>query len=417
MTVDPFEHMEEAWGLLQNPFPPEGIRRTDDPYSEEVFRSETDQFRRKLVRGAILGRRGIGFLWSSGRTADTGFGKTTLMMETARAINKDLGRQVLLAAGMPEQRIVPIAAAYANLNTLDKTGLYPVLFEAAVDAATTRGRDTEALFDKLRERIGSDPSTVEPALLSARTRIAPGAAPLRPELVSAFATDGAAGVLRQLSLVSPTARLRNGLQYLDFLLTACAAAEVEHVFVFVDQLEDLANNKSVTSSKRSREIGRIRDLMEADPYASRLHLVFTFHNTAAQVLERFWETNRLPSFENSASNASSVVDLRGIEEADQVKALLGVYLDDARVRPDPSGEDITPFEPESLTVLLEVSEGRVGVLLSRAHELINAAAEAGRPTITGQFAREHFGEAAGAAPRAISEEPPSTDDVDELLSG
>ena len=80
--VDPYEHMEEAWKLEANPFPTEAIREEGQPFSPNVFPEESLDFKRKLVRGAILGSRGIGFLWSQGRKSDTGFGKTTLMMET-----------------------------------------------------------------------------------------------------------------------------------------------------------------------------------------------------------------------------------------------------------------------------------------------------------------------------------------------
>src|SRR5438874_1193056 len=102
--TDPFEHMEEAWKLERNPFPSDGIRRPDDPFSEAVFHDENTDFRRKLVRGAVLARRGVGFLWSQGVRADTGFGKTTLMMECAHEINADLGKSLLEAAGMRANR-------------------------------------------------------------------------------------------------------------------------------------------------------------------------------------------------------------------------------------------------------------------------------------------------------------------------
>ena len=219
---DPYTHMEEAWNLEANPFPPDAIRHPGQPFSPEVFPDEALDFRRKLVRGAILANRGVGFLWSQGRRSDTGFGKTTLMMETANDINRDLGAEVLERAGMRPERLVPIAAAYANLNNLDNSGLYPVLFGAVVDAATPPQREgnpprlLDALHAHIVERVGStQPRKVEDALVSERIRTAPGAAPLRSELVKSFASDGADGVLR-FSLVSPMARLRNGLQYLDF---------------------------------------------------------------------------------------------------------------------------------------------------------------------------------------------------------
>jgi hypothetical protein len=57
-------------------------------------------------------------------------------------------------------------------------------------------------------------------------------------------------------------------------------------------------------------------------------MIFTFHNRAAQVLDRYWEENRLPPFEISTSNTSAVVR-GGLKEVEQAKELLRVYLEDA----------------------------------------------------------------------------------------
>src|SRR5439155_22401118 len=112
--------------------------------------------------------------------------------------------------------------------------------------------------------------------------------PLRLEHIHAYVNSGSK-LNTELSAVSPTALLRNGLQYLDFALAVLAASVIDHLFLMIDQLEDHATNRSVTSQKRSREIGRIQDLLESITYATRLHMIFTFHNRAAQVLYRFWE--------------------------------------------------------------------------------------------------------------------------------
>jgi hypothetical protein len=413
--------MEEAWKLDGNPFPSEAIRRPGQPYSSDVFPDETADFKRKLVRGAIQGQRSVGFLWSQGPGGDTGYGKTTLMEIAAREINADLGEKALLASGMKPNRLTPVAAVYTNLNNLDAAGLYPVLFHAVIDAATPPGPDEDALVDKLRARVvataGTEPHKIEAAVREAHLRIAPAGSPLRPELVNAFVHGGAASLHQQLAQVSHTSRLRNGLQYLDFLMAVLAAAGVDHLYLFIDQLEDLAINKSITSAKRSREIGRIRDLLETEPYASRAHWVFTFHNSAAIVLERFWEQNRLPRFEIAPDNTASVVVLRGLSNDDQVAGLLKVYLSERRL--EHTEDELLPFKPDALTVLREVSQGRVGIVLRQAHELINAAAERGRGQIDGAFAQQYFqGSIAsldGDAP--AEEETPTSADIDELLLG
>jgi hypothetical protein len=414
--------MEEAWKLDGNPFPPEGIRRLGgkEPFSPNVFPDETGDFKRKLVRGAIQGQRSVGFLWSQGPGGDTGYGKTTLMEAAAREINADLGEKALLESGMKQERLVPIAAVYANLNNLDAAGLYPVLFQSVIDAATSAGEGERALADKLYDRIvdlvGDQHHAIQDAIRDAHLSIAPGGAPLRQELLNAFAAGGAADLHQQLAQVSQASRLRSGLQFLDFLMAVLAAAEVKHLYLFIDQLEDLAINKSITSAKRSREIGRIRDLLESEPYASRAHWVFTFHNSAAIVLERFWEQNRLPRFEIAPDNTASVVVLRGLSNDDQVAELIKVYLDEKRL--EPVDNELLPFRPDALTVLREVAQGRVGIVLSRAHELFNAAAERGRGEIDGQFAQQYF---QGSIPALGGEEPVeeavATVDIDELLLG
>ena len=320
MPRDVFDHMEEAWKLEKNPFPAEAIRiqNAEQPYSEFVFPEETKEFRRKLIRGGIRGGQAIGFLWSQGVHADTGFGKTTLMQEISREINNDLGAETLEKSGAKKtEQQSAIAAAFSNLNSLNATGLYPVLFNAAIDLTTAPSAGRMSVLDKARERIteelgGDDADAIADRVLDAWTSIGGTSGPLRQELVDAFAAGGGKKVRAELGTVSPTSRLRNGLQYLDFALAVLAAASIDHLFLMIDQLEDLATNRAITSNKRSREIGRVRDLLESAPYATRLHMIFTFHNRAAQVLDRYWEENRLPPFEVSSSNTSAVVVLGGL---------------------------------------------------------------------------------------------------------
>ena len=421
MTVDPFLHMEEAWKLDRNPFPVEAIRVENQPYSPDVFIEEADAFRRKLIRGTVRGNVNVGFLWSQGTHSDTGFGKTTLMQEVTKEINRDLGVETLTKAGVRPEKQTPIAAAYSTLNNLNATGLYPVLFNAVIDLVQVRENDGVSVFDKARERIvehlGADDSVeINEHICSTWFGISGTGVPLRQELVQAFASGGGQAVRLVLGRVSQASRLRNGLQYLDFALGVLAAGNINHLHLMVDQLEDLATTRSVTAAKRSREIGRIRDMLEGAPYASRVHFIFTFHNSAAQVLERFWEQNRLPPFEISPSNVASVVVLRGLKDDDQAREVLRVYLEEHR---DGDVEDeLLPFDPDAIAVLRTESEGRVGILLNRTHELLNSAAQEGLPRITGGFARRFFdgkGELGGS--EGPSEEVGMMADIDDLLLG
>jgi hypothetical protein len=86
------------WSAIR--FQPRAIRRqnAEEPYSPDVFSEEENAFRRKFIRGGVRAGPAIGFLWSQGVRADTGFGKTTLMQELAKEINSDLGATTSSAA-------------------------------------------------------------------------------------------------------------------------------------------------------------------------------------------------------------------------------------------------------------------------------------------------------------------------------
>lgn len=419
MTIDALDHMEEAWHIEENPFPAEAINSGEStPYSPTVFDQEIQEFRRKFIRSSSHGN--VGFLWSQGSHADTGFGKTTLMRQITKEINRDLGVDTLTKAGVRAEKQVPIAAAYSDLNNLNASGLYPVLFNAVLNLTDEATPDTPSVLDQVRTRIveelNSDDTThIVTRINESWLTICGTAPPLRQEVVSAFASDGARGVRSALGRVSATARLRSGLHYLDFALAVLSAAGINHLYLLIDQLEDLATTRSITAAKRSREIGRIRDMQEGPPYVNRVRFVLTFHNRAAQVLERFWEENRLPPFEISTRNAASVVVLRGLKDDDQVSALLQVYLEEHR-----NGQvtdDLLPFEPGAVTVLREISDGRVGVLLNRARQIFSFAAERGTPKITGDFATQFFANTDTADLELSSKDELHTpdNDIDDLL--
>ena len=425
MPRDAYTHMEEAWNLVSYPFPAEAIHAGNTgntPYCPTLFDDETQEFRRKLIRGSVSGNLNVGFLWSQGKTADTGFGKTTLLREVTREINLDFGSKTLLKTGVRENRLIPIVSAYSNLNNLNASGLYPVLFNAVRDLTDSHSSGGVSVLDRAKDRIIEHVGTDDPDQVLAHVNdkwlsICGNAPPLRKEPLAAFIDGGARGFMRALGEVSSTARLRNGLHYLDIALAILSAAGINHLYLMIDQLEDLATNRTINSAKRSREIGRIRDMLEESPYVGRVHFILTFHNRAAQVLERFWEENRLPPFEISESNASSVVVLRGLENDAQVADLLRVYLEECRE--GSVEDDLLPFDSGAITVLREVSDGRVGILLNRANALFAYAAENEASRITGVIASNFFSGTQQLDTDTDVDDGSQTpdDDIDDLLLG
>jgi hypothetical protein len=414
---DPYAHLEEAFGLDENPFPAEGISSgaSSEQYSEDVFPDEAREFRMKVIRGGLQGGRKTAFLWSMSPVGDdTGFGKTALMRNTVHAINADFGKDVQLSLNIKPERVKPIAAAFAELNEQSRNGLYPVLFAATQNLASGRdavlGKAREILLDK----ADGDIDSVWELVSEKQLELAPSGQALRPDVMQAF-VESPEALAEMLAEVSDASRLRNGIQYFTAALYILAAAGIEKVFLMIDQLEDLGKKGALSSGKRRREIGRIRDLLEGEPFASILHCSFTFHQAAADTLEDDWYANRLPSFDHSAANSAGVVVLRGLQHDSQVEELLRVWMEPHR-NENAGSTPISPFAADALGVLRVVSQGRPGILLNRANQLLWAGAEAQVSEIDGTFARTHFDSTGMLAAVGASDADPSVDDYDDLLA-
>jgi hypothetical protein len=399
---DKYRHMEEAWGIEGNPFPSEAIHQGSEPYNPQVFPDEYDQFFAKLVYGALMDRRGFSFLWSKGANGeDTGFGKTSLLKHAAGEVNKDFGETVLRDAGMKEQKIKTslAVAAYASLNTLSAAGVYPILFAAAEYLADPKnGAEGRSVLDHLRQRIieknelePDDHEGLKTAIQGARRILGATLVALREDALDAFVLGEDGGFADFLSEVSDASRIRSGLSYFDFVFTIACAADVPHFCVFVDQLEDLATTPTVTKAKRSREVGRLRDIIaETAPFAGKVRFVFTFHIRAAAALDEMWRLNRLPSYDpEDPANEGNLVVLRGIQNVEQARKLLTTYLSSKRA--DGETDDLTPFDENTLPVLIERSSGRPGILLQQAYKLFDRAADQALPKIDRAFAKSLLG--------------------------
>jgi hypothetical protein len=425
---DKYRHMEEAWGIEENPFPSEAIHQGPEPYNPKVFQDEYDQFFEKLVYGALMDRRGFSFLWSKGANGeDTGFGKTSLLKHAAREVNQDFAETVLRNSGMKEQKIKTnlAVAAYASLNTLSAAGVYPILFAAAEYLSDPKnGIGGRSILDHLRERIiekneleADDDEGLKKAIQAARKNLGATLVALREDALDAFVHGEDGGFAEFLSEVSDASRIRSGLSYFDFVFTIASAAGVPHFCVFVDQLEDLATTPTVTKAKRSREVGRLRDIIaETPPFAGKVRFVFTFHIRAANALDEMWRLNRLPSYDpEDPANAGNLVVLRGIQDIDQARKLMTTYLNSKRAEGDK--DDLTPFDENTLPVLIERSSGRPGILLQHAYKLFDRAADQGLAKIDRPFATSILGACRPGSGVNSSHIPDPIDarDIDDLL--
>ena len=91
-------------------------------------------------------------------------------------------------------------------------------------------------------------------------------------------------------MVTPISRVRNGLYYFVTFVALARAAGMVGVFVFLDQLEDLANPYLSTKTKAAfREVERFRDDIFEDRFLSdNISCVMTFHRRAEETLSEAW---------------------------------------------------------------------------------------------------------------------------------
>jgi hypothetical protein len=408
-------HRQSAWMIRKNPLPTEAIGRDEDPYSDDAFAAEIEQVIDRVIIGGLSPHRQITFLYSHNKHGgeDTGFGKSRTMLKLRTVINEDLGHS-LLEHVVEKEELVPIGAAYASFNVHQRTGYYPVLVAATLDAATAGETPLlEHAYKRIVARIGDDsPETIRRAIIASQLRFGVS---LRPSTVDAFCSEGAAGITGDITATSDATKLRSGIQWLHFLLAALDAAEIRRVYLFIDQLEDLATNKTQTRARRYREIGRIRDLLEDEPSRSMLHTTFTMHDTAASDLEEFWIPHRLPSYQLRKSNMGQIVLLEGLRDDRAAAGVLGAWLATERQNGF-TGAAQEPFEMSAVRALREYAEGRVGPFLVAAAKVFDAGDADRRESIDDAYTREVLGDGTIPDVEAGVAELVASGDDDDLLA-
>src|SRR5713101_8050044 len=127
---------QTAWKLNGNPFSGKATYAEDHQtvYVPEMFGAQRDEFLQKFVVAPLEnGQPLMGAVWSvvPGDPKARGFGKSTLMGEEAKLINKDFGLSTLKDLGVAEKdaKDYPILTSYVSFNAKANAGI------ANIDAA------------------------------------------------------------------------------------------------------------------------------------------------------------------------------------------------------------------------------------------------------------------------------------------
>lgn len=383
------------WKLQNNPFPTTGIARLGGAdqrengllYEPQVNADKLEEAVEKFVLGTAFSGLRFGYLWSTGTgpgdSDARGYGKSVLMQHLSSSLNQDFGKAAYLEAGLDDDDAAeePICGLLTSFDTAQIRSLNAALFTAVEYAVDFRSGGEPTLVERLRARLvkraGTDDVSVLVKLVAEQHRNLRGRTlgPPDDKLIAALVDADATVAADYLDAVKPASRTRNGGIYLATFLLFAAAAEIKHVLLCCDQLEDLAST-TTAKSKRDLETERFRDvILETLPMADMLGVVVTMHPRAAVTIGTAWQLADLPSFEISEANKHRVVVLPALRNLEAATQLLATYLHAARKNPtEHQPGDLHPFTAPAVAALFNRSNRKPRDILRKAHGLVEAAA-------------------------------------------
>ncbi len=278
----------------------------------------------------------LGAVWSviPGDPKARGFGKSTMMGEEAKIINRDFGFETLTHLGISEDdaRKNPVLASYVSFNTKANEGI------ASIDAASFHLlrfllRSTDAKGVKIHQRLREHAA----ALLVKEGKAIAGkeSDAIVREVISRFRNLAVSIDIRNLladyldhlasgdtdaledflsSEVIVSHHNRNGLKYLQVFVVFAELANIQHFTFFIDQVEDFTSEAQPAKIRKNVKI--IRDaLLESEPFASRASFIFQLHPDAYRRLGDASAHEDLRDLNyDSPLNSPFVVTLKGLEK-------------------------------------------------------------------------------------------------------
>src|SRR5437868_824806 len=163
--------MQDVFLLLDNPFRVSQIYNPDQPgpYVREMYGKQLAEFQHKFFLNPLQkegNRQVIGALWSShaGNALGKGYGKSMLMAEESRLINKDFGAATLKQLGADEEDIpnYPFLSGYCSFVQAREVKSFPAaLLDAIIfilDGTDDMGTKVhEKLLERIADRHNVDP--------------------------------------------------------------------------------------------------------------------------------------------------------------------------------------------------------------------------------------------------------------------
>jgi hypothetical protein len=376
----------------------------------------------------------MGAVWSvvPGDPSARGFGKSTLMGEEAKLINRDFGNSTLVSLNVSDDdaKKNPILASYVSfnakahegINSIDAAGFHLVRF-------LLRGTPNGAIniHQRLRERVAA--RLIQQGEATAGNEGEAIVSAVKERFRHLAVTLDIRNLLEDylFHLASPNTNTleeflsesvgawhhnRNGLKYLQMFVVFAELAGIEHVTFFIDQVEDFTAQAGPAKIQKNVKI--IRDaLLESEPFCSRASFVFQFHPSAYHKLHDAWAHEDLRDLNyDQPLNSPFVVVLKGLETFQAAHLLTERCLNHPDIALPNRRPGVSPFTRGSLELVWEATKPRPRWFLRALHDLLLVGYSDRVPLLDADFVRPKLEGLLDAA----SSEAEVTNSTDERLA-
>jgi hypothetical protein len=387
--------LSDVFGLRENPFKSSHIYNVDKPdvFVPEMYGEQLEEFHRKfflLPLGKESNKQVIGAVWSSHKGDDIGkgFGKSMLMAEESRRINKDFGRAMLEMAEIGEQDIHenPVLSGYCTFDQSKGVKSFPAaLLDAVIFILECKHGEHSTVHAELRRRLiskidateGYESEEIKQGLLKELRKYRGLNVQLSHATLNGFidrlCREDTGDLIRFIRHegIGPRIKATQGFNFVHVFNAFVSLAGIVYVAYFVDQIENFAS----WTRKQDMEMKVLREsICQTSPTAEMSSFIFQMHIRAEAAIENMWKSEHLPSLSfNKPMNASRVVYLTGLGSTEEAFDLAAAYLAPSR-KPDVKVPSlIYPFNEEVIEAVRSAVGGNPRTFLESLFNILNQA--------------------------------------------
>ena len=356
-----------AYGLTESPWGNTEIFNADNEdavYVPEAYGAQLEEFHEKFYLGPMSrekNRQVVGGLWSKddGNGEGKGYGKSLLMYNESREINRDFGAAKLRAAGCDDEDIEnnPFVSAYCGFEQSKEITAFSAAILDGVAFILESPHDEMgnvhlALRERIAEAVGADDGYVSESLADALRKRLRRFRSLNMQLTHASVTkfiqklcaDDTEEVVRFIRQeLGPRVKVRQGFNIVHIFNAFLQLAGVNYVTYCVDQVENFGR----FSRNQDRDLKMLRESMcQTAPTSAMASFIFQMHVHALEAIEGWWDrVEHLPSLDPSVrANRPRLVNLQGLTRRKEAECLAAAGLKSRRPAGYKPPSDLHPFD-------------------------------------------------------------------------